>query len=177
MYSTCSAVGQASNRPPLFDGRNYIHWKEKMTLYLQATNYALWLLITKGPKILSKVVDHISVPKLEDEFDERDYNLLQANAKAKLILVCGLDANEYNKFSGCITAKEIWDKLEITYEGISQIKESRIDMLIHDYELFTMESFESISEIFHKFTNIINALKSFGKSYTNGELVRKILRS
>lgn len=177
MYSTYSAVGQASNRPPLFDGSNYIHWKEKMTLYLQATNYALWLIITKGPKIPTKVVDHISVPKLEDEFDERDYKLLQANAKAKLILVCGLDANEYNRISGCITAKEIWDKLEITYEGTSQIKESRIDMLIHDYELFTMESFESISEMFYKFTNIINALKSLGKSYTNGELVRKILRS
>lgn len=50
-------------------------------------------------------------------------------------------------------------------------------MRIHDYELFTMESFEFISEMFYKFTNIINALKSLGKSYTNDELVRKILRS
>ena len=107
MYSTYSVVGQASNRAPLFDGSNYIHWKEKMTLYLQATNYALWLIITKGPKIPTKVVDHISVPKLKDEFDERDYKLLQANAKAKLILVCGLDANEYNRISRCITTKEI----------------------------------------------------------------------
>ena len=72
MYSTYSAVRQASNRPPLFDGSNYIHWKERMTLYLQATNYALWLIITKDSKIPTKVVDHISVPKLEDEFNERD---------------------------------------------------------------------------------------------------------
>ena len=78
-----------------------------MTLYLQATNYILWLIITKCLKIPSKVVDHISVPKLEDEFDERDYKLLQANAKAKLILVCEQDANEYNRISGCIIAKEI----------------------------------------------------------------------
>ena len=78
-----------------------------MTLYLQATNYALWLIITIGPKIPSNVVDHISVPKLEDEFDKRDYKLLQANAKVKLILVCGLDANEYNRISGCITTKDI----------------------------------------------------------------------
>ena len=133
-----------------------------MTLYLQATNYALWLIITKGSKIPTKVVDYISVPKLEDEFDERNYELLQVNATAKLILVCGLHANEYNRISGCITAKEIWDKLEITYKGTSQIKESRIDMLIHDYELFTMKSFESIFEMFYKFTNIINALKSLG---------------
>ena len=93
MYSTYSAVGQTSKRPPLYDGSNYIHWKEKMTLYLQATNYALWLIITKGPKIPFQIVDHISVPKLENEFDEHDYKLLQANAKVKLILVCGLDTN------------------------------------------------------------------------------------
>mgnify|MGYP003703435101 CR=1 FL=1 len=49
-------------------------------------------------------------------------------------------------------------------------------MLIHDYELFTMKSFVYISVMFYKFTNIINALKSLGKSYTNGELVRKILK-
>ena len=107
MYSTYSAVGQSSNRPPLFDGSNYIHWKEKMTLYLQATNYAQWLIITKGPKISINVVDHISVLKLEDEFDERDCKIFQANAKAKLILVCGLDANECNKISCCVTVIEI----------------------------------------------------------------------
>ena len=71
-----------------------------MTLYLQATNYALWLIISKGPKIPSKLVDNISVPKTEKEYDEYNYNLLQTNAKAKLILVCGLDANEYNRISG-----------------------------------------------------------------------------
>ena len=87
--------------------------------------------------------------------------------------MCRLDANEYNRISGCITAKEIWDKLKITFEGTSQIKESRIDMLIYNYELFTMESFESISKMFYKLTNIINTLKSLNKSYTNGELVKK----
>ena len=50
-------------------------------------------------------------------------------------------------------------------------------MLVHDYEMFNMEVDESIPSMFTRFTNIINALKSLGKSYTNGEMVRKILRS
>ena len=74
-------------------------------------------------------------------------------------------------------AKQIWDKLEVTHEGTNQVKESRINMLVHDYEMFSMEIDESIPSMFTRFTNIINALKSLGKSYTNGEMVRKIIRS
>ena len=50
-------------------------------------------------------------------------------------------------------------------------------MLVHKYELFKMEHDESITEIFTHFTDIINGLKSLGKSYSNSDLVRKILRS
>ena len=50
-------------------------------------------------------------------------------------------------------------------------------MLVHKYELFKMDHDESITEIFTHFIDIINDLKSFGKSYSNSDLVRKILRS
>ncbi|XP_028059506.1 uncharacterized protein LOC114263197 [Camellia sinensis] len=101
-----------------------------MTLYLQVTDYAMWIIVTKGPKIHAKLVDNVSVPKTEDECDEKDHRLLQDNTKAKLTLVCGLDSNEYNRISSCGTAQEIWDKLEVTYEGTDQVKESRIDMCL-----------------------------------------------
>ena len=71
------AEGQATNRPPLFDGNHYSHWKDKITLYLQATDYAMWIIITKGPKIPTKLVDNISVPKTKDECDERDHKLFK----------------------------------------------------------------------------------------------------
>ncbi|GAV57824.1 zf-CCHC domain-containing protein/UBN2 domain-containing protein, partial [Cephalotus follicularis] len=46
----------------------------------------------------------------------------------------------------------------------------------HEYELFLMHGNESISDMFTRFTTIVNSLKNFGKSYSNQELVRKILR-
>ncbi|GAV80235.1 zf-CCHC domain-containing protein/UBN2 domain-containing protein, partial [Cephalotus follicularis] len=46
----------------------------------------------------------------------------------------------------------------------------------HEYELFLMHDDESISDMFTRFTTIINSLKNLGKSYPNQELVRKILR-
>ena len=50
-------------------------------------------------------------------------------------------------------------------------------MLVHTYEMFKIEHSETISDMYTRFTNIINNLKSLGKTYTNQELVNKILRS
>ncbi|GAV58449.1 UBN2 domain-containing protein, partial [Cephalotus follicularis] len=64
----------------------------------------------------------------------------------------------------------------VTYEGTNQVKESKISMLVHEYELFLMHDNESISDMFTRFTTIVNSLKNLEKSYSNQELVKKILR-
>ena len=176
IVGTHLAEGQSTTRPPLFNGENYNYWKVRMMIYIQANNYEEWVIISKGPKIPTKIVGEAQVPKKEDEYDEGDYRLVQMNAKAKHTLYCALHPSEFNRISSCDTAKQIWDKLEVTYEGTNQVKESRINMLVHDYEMFKMDVDESIPSMFTRFTNITNSLKSLGKEYTNGEMVRKILR-
>ncbi|GAV73737.1 UBN2 domain-containing protein, partial [Cephalotus follicularis] len=64
----------------------------------------------------------------------------------------------------------------VTYEGTNQVKESKISILVHEYELFIMHNDECISDMLTHFTTIVNSLKNLGKSYSNQELVRKILR-
>ncbi|GAV59253.1 zf-CCHC domain-containing protein/UBN2 domain-containing protein, partial [Cephalotus follicularis] len=46
----------------------------------------------------------------------------------------------------------------------------------HEYEMFTMNENEDIKSMFSRFTNIINALQALDKTYSNSEMVRKILR-
>ncbi|GAV80758.1 UBN2 domain-containing protein, partial [Cephalotus follicularis] len=98
------------------------------------------------------------------------------NSKAKHVLFYVVGPNEFNRISSCDTAKEMWDLLEVTYEGTNQVKESKISMRVHEYELFLMHDNESISDMFTRFTTIVNSLKNLGKNYSNQELVRKILR-
>ena len=92
------------------------------------------------------------------------------------ILYCGLDANVYNRICACESAKEIWDKLLVMYEGTSQVRETKINMFVHQYELFKMQHDETIKEMFTRFTDITNNLKFLGKTCTSEEMVRKILR-
>ena len=89
------------------------------------------------------------------------------------VLYCALDKNEFNRVSTCNSAKEIWDRLEVTHEGTNQVKESKINILVHKYELFKMDSNETITCMFTRFTDIVNGLKSLGKNYTNSDLVRR----
>ncbi|GAV58692.1 UBN2 domain-containing protein, partial [Cephalotus follicularis] len=64
----------------------------------------------------------------------------------------------------------------VTYKGTNQVKDAKISMLVHYYELFSMNENEDIKSMFTRFTNIINALQSLDKTYSNSELVRKIIR-
>ncbi|XP_031741720.1 uncharacterized protein LOC116403915 [Cucumis sativus] len=169
--------GQSTSRPPYFDGSNYAYWKARMKIYLQSIDYNLWLIVAKGPYVPMKNVDNVDTPKLEEEYDENEMKKCSFNAKAINCLYCALSKDEFNRISMCSSAQEIWNTLEITHEGTNQVKESKISMFVHNYELFKMDANETITDMFTRFTNIINALKGLGKVYTTSENVRKILRS
>ena len=51
---------------------------------------------------------------------------VKVNFKATNTLHCALNPNEFNRISTCKMAKEIWDKLKVTYEGTMQVYESKI---------------------------------------------------
>ena len=111
---TSLAEGQSTNRPPLFNGSNYTYWKARMKIFIQALNYDMWSIIVNGPHTPTKIIDGVESAKSEKEWDEVDKKMAQLNAKAMNVLYCALDANEFNRISTCSSAKEIWDRLEVT---------------------------------------------------------------
>src|SRR5438270_5319738 len=84
-----------------------------------------------------------------------------------------LERNEFNRVSNCKTAHEIWHILEVTHEG--RVKESKISVLVHKFELFSMNDSESIKDMYTRFTDITSSLIGLGETYTSVECVRKIL--
>ncbi|XP_075076369.1 uncharacterized protein LOC142163020 [Nicotiana tabacum] len=100
---------------------------------------------------------------------------LDLDAKAKNLVYNAISGEAYENISSFETAKEVWDKLEATFEGTKKVKETRINILVREYELFQMKNGESVEKIFSKFSN--GDLKSFGIPIKRGEQVRKILSS
>ncbi|GAV86706.1 UBN2 domain-containing protein, partial [Cephalotus follicularis] len=129
-----------------------------MTIFLQSLDYQLWHIIVNGPRMLTRSIDGVVSPKPENEYNDNDFRMLQLNSEAKHVLFCAVGPNEFNRIFSCDSAKEMWDLLEVTYEGTNQVKESKISILVHEYEFFVMHDNESISDMFTHFTTIINSL-------------------
>ncbi|VFQ95106.1 unnamed protein product [Cuscuta campestris] len=125
---------------------------------------------------MKKVEDKL-IPKTEDEFDAEDIKKVENYAKAINMLYCAVNPDDYRKISCCSTAKEMWDKLEVTYEGRDQVREAKIGFLTQEYEMFRMKEHEKIDDMLDRFSKIVNDLHALKKTYTDRDLVQKILRS
>ncbi|GAV79332.1 UBN2 domain-containing protein, partial [Cephalotus follicularis] len=79
------------------------------------------------------------------------------------VIFYALSPSEFHRVSSHDFAKEMWDRLMVTYEGTNQVKDTKINRLVHDYELFTMLENENISSMYARFNDIINALKEEAK--------------
>jgi hypothetical protein len=135
--------GQSTNRPPLFNSSDYSYWKTRMTTYIKGQDYLIWKIIVNGPHVPTKIVEEQEIPKQETEWDENDVKLIELNYKAMNCLYCAFDSKEFDEISSCNSAKEIWERLEATYEEASQ--ESKTNMLVHDHKLPQIEKDECTS--------------------------------
>ena len=139
--------GHSTNRPPLFDGTNYQFWSNRMSIFMGVYDYEMWDVVLDGPYVpmKTKVGSEALEPKLRSEWTELEVKKVQVNFKAINTLHCALNPTKFNHISMCKTVKEIWEKLKVTHEGTSQVKESKIALLSNQYELFKMQANESIT--------------------------------
>ncbi|XP_009600322.1 uncharacterized protein [Nicotiana tomentosiformis] len=169
--------GQSTYRPPRFNVQYYGWWKTRMHDFIIAEDSELWDVICDGPFVLMKIVGEgtVTVSKTRKEYNEADRKAIEKNFRANKILVYGIIPDEYNRISTCQSAKQIWEALQTAHEGTAQLKQSKIDMLTTEYELFKMNEDESIQDMHTCFTSIINELHSLGEVIQKNKLVWKIL--
>ncbi|GJZ03113.1 zf-CCHC domain-containing protein [Tanacetum coccineum] len=84
---------------------------------------------------------------------------------------------EYERIFMCKTAKDIWQSLLTTHQGNSQVKDNKIDLLVQQYEQFTILEEESIDSGFARFNTIITSLKALDEGFYSKNYVRKFLRA
>ncbi|GJV50305.1 zf-CCHC domain-containing protein [Tanacetum coccineum] len=69
------------------------------------------------------------------------------------------------------------DTLLITHQGNIQVKDNKIDLLVQQYEQFTISEEESINNAFARFNTIITSLKVLDEGFSSKNYVRKFLRA
>ena len=146
---------------------------------MRSNDYEMWNVVLDGPYVpmKTKVRSEESELKLWSELTKAEVKKMQVNFKAINTLHCALNPAKFNRISTRKTAKEIWDKLKVTHEGTSQVKESKIALLSNQYEMFKMQQNESITSWFYRYTTIVNQLNQLGRVILEDELVKRLLKS
>ncbi|XP_070006052.1 uncharacterized protein [Nicotiana sylvestris] len=81
--------------------------------------------------------------------------------------------NSYSPKNKKRSAKEIYEALQTAYEGTTQVKQFKIDMLTTEYELFEMKEDEYIQDMHTRFISNINELHSLGSRESKVNAITK----
>ena len=171
--------GQSMQRPPLFESDGFLYWKNRFETYVKSKDLDLWHVITNGdflPTQNNPETNKDEIVPFEKQNDDLKRRLSKNN-EAKMVIYIALPRKEYERIFMCKTAKEIWDSLLITHQGNSQVKDNKIDLLVQQYEQFTIPEEESIDNAFVRFNTIITSLKALDENFSSKNFVWKFLRA
>ncbi|XP_019248482.1 PREDICTED: uncharacterized protein LOC109227743 [Nicotiana attenuata] len=99
--------------------------------------------------------------------------LLSLSMQKQKIYCTMLSVEKNMKRYPVVRLQKMWDKLEVTYEGINNVIETRINLLVREYELFQMKD-DLLKKCFPgsaKFLETSNHLEDLLKVANRGDLV------
>ena len=108
--------------------------ESRMKIYLQSLNYELW-----------NIVEVPYTKPITNYTSWSDNQKKNANLDAKVmnVLFCALTKEEFNRVSTTTFVNRIWHTLQVTHEGTNKVKESKISVLVHRFELFKIKENET----------------------------------
>ena len=115
--------GNSIHRQPIFNGEGYHYWKTQMQIFIEAIDLNIWEAIEIGPYIptIVDVSTSTITQKPRDKWTKEDRRRIQYNLKAKNIISSPLGIDEYFRVSNCSNAKGMWDTLQLTHEGTTNV--------------------------------------------------------
>jgi hypothetical protein len=152
-------MSQNLNSVPPFDGTNYGYWKAHMRFFLKSID--VWKIVETG-WIKLEETDEITITQTSARL---------SNDKALHALCQTLSPSEFARISNCEIAKDAWQILETTYEGIKLVKSSKLQMLISKFEEIKMLEEETFGEFYAKISDLRNSMVSLGKQILDVKLI------
>ncbi|KAI3828637.1 hypothetical protein L1987_02744 [Smallanthus sonchifolius] len=140
----------------------------------------------KPPKLLNipiiegyKHPTHIyldeEVPKPISKLDEEQKKAYDREKKALASITMSLTRELFHSFRGYDTSKDLWKTLQKRFEGNSDIKKSKRDLLWKQYECFNFMENKSLDDLISRFYHLQTDMKAFELKYPDEELVEKFL--
>nr|XP_017250820.1 PREDICTED: uncharacterized protein LOC108221452 [Daucus carota subsp. sativus] len=152
---------------------------------LTATNYGNWSI---QMKVLLGSYDNWDI--VESGFDEPEDEAVLSDAektafkdskkkdqRALYTIIQGVDESTFKKNSNAKTAKDAWEILQKSFQGVEKVKKVRLQVLHGEFENLKMKSSENIGEFVMRLKTVTNEMKRNGESLDDVRVMEKLLRS
>ena len=117
-------------------------------------------------------------PKVvKSTWDKAALTTLNANSKTLNAIFCGVSLDEFHRISHITIAKEVWQILETTYEGMKKVKDTKLQTLTTRFEELKMSEDESFDSFYSKLNEVVIDNFNLGEKAEDSQVVRKILCS
>jgi hypothetical protein len=167
----------AYNRAPIFNGEHFDYWKSSMRIHITSFDVEVWNTIENGPFVPTNTdLNGVVTNKPMAQWSDDDKKKVSYDAKAQNILISSLGIEQFDHVSHCNSAKQMWDTLITHFEGINEVKQSKINTLTQEFELFRMKDGETIGQMQQRFIKITHKLHGLGNPIANEVATNKILR-
>ena len=130
----------SSVKIPSFDKNNYNLWKRKMLLFIKAANPLFPGFLKNGPFVPQTFVPEATIngelilahniPKKISEYTEAEKEKVALDDCLQLIIIESLDNDMHKSIVTRETAKEIWEIIELLYEGTTEVKKNQRQILV-----------------------------------------------
>jgi hypothetical protein len=155
-----------TNRPPHFDGTNFLYYSARMTCYLEIVDLGVWRVTRDGMKPPKN-------PEKPTRSEEREIHL---NDRANNCLYESLSMDIFNQNFTLKTANEIWLKLHELHDDTSNVCEQKHCLVLNEYNSFAMKDNELVRDMYFCLNIIINELNSIDiNKLCDADIVRKII--
>ena len=137
---------------PVFDKENNNIWKTKIMLFIRASNQLNPCLLENAPFIPQKEIpsytdDDRIVPAhwvakkpIEWTDTEKDKVALEDHLQLNLLDSLSNEKVMCDNVITCISAFDMWRKIELLCEGSEEVRESQNQILVSQYEAFMAKS-------------------------------------
>ncbi|XP_016165175.1 uncharacterized protein LOC107607786 [Arachis ipaensis] len=82
----------------------------------------------------------------------------------------------FAKIANAKSAKQTWNTLKPSYNGIDKFQKAKLQSLRRDYERYEMSSSETVEKYFTRVTDLVK-MRVYGKNMLDSKVVEKILRT
>ena len=170
-------IGKSTSPPKLLKVTDYPTWKERFENYLKFTDIRMWMCIYEG--YVAPTVEFEGSKRVPTfaNMKEDDRKMYEAEHKAHSAITMCLPMEILHTFKSYRTSKELWEALERRFQGNTQVRESRIELLKTQFMVFKYMKDENLDDLINRFYHLMTELDSNCVTFTDIEKRNKLLNS